>query len=198
MIGKSNCFFLVFCLVVCVVGCKSKPQKESESNRVKAEDSSTAFIKSLIVNELIETQKTPYFIYCTRQKTNLPQDSNSISKEALANYFTPLLNLDIYRKGFTENFNETTFEDLTTENISIIYTPKPKASVSTQNVTILLNNKTNLLNNFIAKTITENNDTIIYTQYFLKAKKSLTISSQAFYNNKEQYQTKMFINWNDY
>lgn len=198
MVCKVSCFFVAFCLVACMVGCKSNSQKKEATNTVKAEDSSTAFIKSLVVSELVETQKTPYFIYCIKQKTNEPQDSASISKEELANYFTPLLNLDIYKKGFKQNFSETTFEDLTTENISIIYVPKPKVFATTQNLTILLNNKTNLLNNFIVKTVTENNDTIVYTQYFLKAKKSLTISSQAFCNNKELYQTKTFINWNDY
>lgn len=192
-------YFVAICsLAFIITSCKTKSTNKHEQLTTKTEDSSSVFIKSLVVAELGEVQKVPYFMYSIKQKNNLPKDSTSLGREQLANYFTPLLNLDIYKSNLKDQFTETSFEDLSTESISIIYSPKPTATANTNNVTILLNNKTNQLKNFIAKTITEKNDTTFYTQYHLKAKKSLTITTQAVYNDKEQFSTKEFINWNDY
>lgn len=187
----------VFVLSLAFFSCKNKPSTQNDPN-TNVYDSSSAFIKSFVIAELSEVQKVPYFLYVIKQKNNLPKDSFTINKQDLANYFFPLLNLDLYKANSKNQFTENNFEDLSTESISIIYTAKPNANTTTSNLTILLNNKNNQLKNFIAKTITQKNDTTFYTQYHLKAKKSLTITTQAVYNNKEQYNLKEFINWNDY
>lgn len=191
--------YLIFLvsISIAIAGCKNKTN-DNKQVRATTKDTSNIFVKSLVFGELSEINKVPYFIYVIKQKNNLPKDSTSINNQQLTNYFTPLLKLDIYKNNFTELFSETNFEDLSTESISIIFTPNAKAITNTANVTILLNNKTNQLKNFIAKTITQKNDTTFYIQYHLKAKKSLAIATQAIYNNKEQYSTKEFINWNDY
>lgn len=190
--------FVVIAFCTCVVLASCKNEKNNNQPVTTTEDSSSAFIKSLVIGELAEVQKVPYFLYVIKQKTGLTKDSFSINKEQLANYFTPLFNLDVYKTNAKDLFTETSFEDLSTESISIIYNPKSAATVQTTNLTILLNNKNNQLKNFIAKTVTQKNDTTFYTQFHLKAKKSLTITTQAIYNNKEQYSSKEFVNWNDY
>lgn len=191
-------FIVVFVTVLFVIaGCKnSKPVQPDSRNQ---EDTSSRFpIMEMIKEDALDIEKTPYFIYKT---TTIGQekkysDSSAIAAADVLKLISPVLNIDISSKKNRIRYKEVSFQDLTTNSISIITTSLDKDD-DLKSVTALLNNETNKLKTAYIVFGKANSDSIIKTTYYWKAGKSILITKSITKNNVIQ-DIRQFINWNDY
>lgn len=190
-------FIVVFISVILlVVGCKhSKPALPVSANQG---DTSSRFpIMEMIREDALDIEKTPYFIYKTTMigQEKKYSDSSAISAAEVLRLISPVLKIDIGSTEKRTKYKEVSFQDLTTNSITIITTSLDESD-ELKSLTALLNNETNKLKTVFAVFGRANSDSSIKTTYYWKAGKSILITKSVTKNNMIQ-DTREFINWND-
>lgn len=181
--------FLLMALMSC------KQNKHLKTTEQKKNDSITVYpLNAMLDNQIEDLKKSPYYIYKKTSINSKIADSIPFPLDSFTAVINHLKTYNIDTIGIKENYIESTFHDLGTKSISLVYTTT-NSKMNVINQTILLNQDNNELKNAFIRVIDQNNDSQI--QYNFKPNKSLRISTIKFKNNKQEVVENVFINWND-
>ncbi|MFY8091644.1 MAG: hypothetical protein ACOVMI_10350 [Chitinophagaceae bacterium] len=162
---------------------------------IKTKDTSNIYpLNVMLDNQLMDLQRSPYYIYKKTIVNDKVVDSVPFPIDSLAKVVQYFKTYNIDTVGKKEFYTESSFKDLSTNSISLVYTTTNPA-MEVINQTILLNEETNELKNAFVRVIKKNTNQQI--QYNFKPNKSLRISTIKLSDGKQEIIEKVIINWND-
>lgn len=124
------------------------------------------------------------------------KDSSSISTEEFKTWANRFLVNDISKPEMKGKFKETVFNDMSTESVTLHYTPKDQHT-DIQSVDVLLNQNTQLVKRIFMTRISTKGDTTFTEQFSWKADKSLQLNRSISTSNGFHRKELNLINWND-
>lgn len=159
---------------------------------------STAFlpVNDFIKEEIKDIEQNPYHLYKLTEFNPGSKDSTNISVTEFKNIANRFLEKDITAKRFRASFKESVFHDLTTKNIIITYTSIDSLS-DIQNVSILLDDKTNKWKRIFIRSSFIKQDTSVIEQYNWKEGKSFQLFRSKTAATGNEIQEKVSVIWND-
>ncbi|MFY8127696.1 MAG: hypothetical protein ACOVMM_04915 [Chitinophagaceae bacterium] len=148
----------------------------------------------MLDNQLADLQRSPFYIYKKTTINNKMVDSIAFPLDSLYKVIQQFKQYNIDTVGKKEYYTESSFQDLSTNSISLVYTTT-NSNMEVINQTILLNQDNNNLKNALVRVIQKGTNYQI--QYNFKPNKSLRISTIKQQNGSEDVVENVFINWND-
>lgn len=193
MLYKRVLPFIVFLTII--ASCKNK--SENQQN-VSNKDTTSFFpMTELLQNDVDDVIKTPYYLY--QRNTDVltkKSDSAQLSRDEFKKIVAPIIAIDLHSKTEKEKYKESSFDDLSTGNISIIINAiEPNAAV--KSITALLDNQTNKLKTIFITKEYSLGDSNFVKKYYWKTGKSINIVTTATVNKTIVKETTQFINWQD-
>lgn len=193
MLHKTSLFFII--LLTIIASCKSKSEKQPTASN---KDTTTFFpMTELLQNDADDVIKTPYYLYQrTTDVLTKKTDSTQLPRDDFKKIIAPVLAIDLRSKAEKEKYKESSFDDLSTGNISIIINAiEPNTAV--KSITALLDNQTNKLKTIFITKEYISGDSSFVKKYYWKTGKSINIVTTATVNNAIVKETTQFINWQD-
>lgn len=162
---------------------------------IKTKDTSNIYpLNVMLDNQIMDLRRSPYYIYKKTIVNDKVADSVPFPIDSLAKVVQYFKTFNIDTAGKKEFYTESSFKDLSTNSISLVYTTT-NPGMEVINQTILLNEETNELKNAFVRIIKKNTNQQI--QYNFKPNKSLRISTIKLNDGKQEIIEKVIINWND-
>ncbi len=190
MLKKIICFVTA---VVFLISCKNATSENG--NVTKAADTTNFYpLNVMLDNQIADLQRSPFYIYKKTTVNNKVVDSVAFPLDSLAKVIQQFKSYNIDTIGKKEYYVESSFQDLSTNSISLVYTTT-NSDMEVINQTILLNQETNNLKNALVRVVQKNTNRQI--QYNFKPNKSLRISTIIMNNGNQDVVENVFINWND-
>lgn len=188
-----NCKILSLLFCICfIVSCNST-NNQPPLETIK--DTTNFYpLNVMLDNQLADLQRSPFYIYKKTTINNKMVDSIAFPLDSLYKVIQQFKQYNIDTVGKKEYYTESSFQDLSTNSISLIYTTT-NSNMEVINQTILLNQDNNNLKNALVRVIQKGTNYQI--QYNFKPNKSLRISTIKQQNGSEDVVENVFINWND-
>lgn len=140
--------------------------------------------KAFLTNELNEIDSLPVAIFKYRTR-NGKTDTSIIEKKQFREIVTSLLQLDLQEKKTIQAYKELVLEDTDIENIAIHYTTEKQAYPIKQ-LQLNIKTGTSIVKNFYTERLDYIDDIRIVRKILWSNKKSVSITSIYYKNNKIQ------------
>jgi len=116
-------------------------------------------VHEYFLDEIKEVNSTPFHIYKLSEKDGR-KDSTGISKQAFNEWAKPFLSFNTNDSIFKKDYQETAFEDNSTNSITLTYEAKDKMQ-PIQNIVVLLRNDGQKVKRVFITSVYAQNDSII-------------------------------------
>jgi len=151
-------------------------------------------VNDFILSDIKDVQNIPYFIYKIRT-INKKKDSTNFSTADFVKFAAPFLQYDICKQPLKGQLREATFHDNTTKSNTFIYSPL-KVDLPLRNVTVLLDEKTDLPKNIFIQISKQVKDTTVIERLQWKVRKSFRITRITQAKNYN-YEETNYVSWNE-
>ena len=148
-----------------------------------------------IKNDVDDVKHIPYFIYKIRT-LNKKRDSVNMTVEEFEKYAALFFQFDIAKQPLKKQLKETSFHDNDTKSNTLIYSPVDAKFGDVRNVTVLLDEKTDMVKNIFIQTTHQGKDTIVYENLQWKPKRSFRITRITQAKNYDNEESD-YICWNE-
>jgi hypothetical protein len=188
-----NYKLIFFVLIAILVGACS--EKSNNLQASKNNDTTNFYpLNVMLDNQIGDLQRSPFYIYKKTTINNKVVDSIPFPLDSLSKVIQQFKAYNIDTVGKKEYYTESSFQDLSTNSISLVYTTT-NSNMEVINQTILLNQDNNTLKNALVRVVQKNTNNQI--QFNFKPNKSLRISTIKVQNGAQDIVENVFINWND-
>lgn len=180
-------------LIVNVIGCKN------QTNNTQSNNDTIAFfsLKGFFDKEKSFLDSMPYYTYQIKTINNATRDSADYNKASLDSILQVLAALDIEKNNWKSSFTETSFNDLSTQSITLHYETF-ETTIPVKSIDVLFDEKKMKVKRIFIKTVQQANETVINRHYSWKTGKSCLITETFSKTAAKPEQTvTYFINWND-
>jgi len=150
-------FIAVVFLSIIFFSCSTNTSQQPDG---ESKDSSVYYpVHEYFLNEVKDVDSTPFYIYKLSEK-NGKKDSAGISKQAFKELAKQFLSINTNEAAFKKNYQETVFEDNSTNSITLTYLTRDK-SLPIQNIVVLLSNDGQKVKRIFITTSYSHNDSVI-------------------------------------
>ncbi len=172
-------------------------QNQTSKKEANGEDSTLVYypINNYIRQQLKDVDTTPYFLY-RLSSINHKKDSSLVDRATFDAQAKTVLFPELEDKNFRTNFNESVFDDESTNSITLTYSPKNKSGI-VQNASVLLDKENQTVKWIFINTLTSNSDSTVIQRIGWKGDKSCYINQDITYPNKPEIQRQLSFVWND-
>ncbi len=172
-------------------------EKNKSSAVTAATTDTSAFfpVNNFIKEDIKDEQQNPYHLYKIIHHPAGSRDSSTISVDEFVRLAGDFISKDI-TASLKPLFRESVYHDLTTKSITIDYTAIDSQS-DIQNVTVLLDDKTNKLKRVFIRSSYTKGDSVFMEQHNWKAGKSFRIITSVRIKNSAASETETTVIWND-
>ena len=186
---------LFFIIALLFFQCKEKIKPAT--SHLPSTDTAAFFpVNNFIKDDIKDIEQNPYHLYKITNHHPGSRDSSTISLEEFLQLANSFLSKDISTTVLKPLFQESVFHDLTTKSITINYTAIDSSS-DIQNISVLLDDKTNKLKRVFIRSSYTNGDSLFIEQDNWKAGKSFQIIKSASVKNGDLSEFETTVIWND-
>jgi hypothetical protein len=180
--------------IMILVACQSKPANKQPA--AQPSDTSKFYpLRTFFKEQIQYVDLRGFTIYRITEKDG-KKDSAGISKEAFIALAGVFLERDISDPSIKALYKESVFHDLSTESITLNYTPV-NSDAQVRNIDILLDEQTNMVKRVFIRSVYTKGDTTISEQCNWKTNKSFQVN-RSLSAKKGYTSTELnFVNWND-
>ncbi|MFY8004262.1 MAG: hypothetical protein ACOVNR_05440, partial [Chitinophagaceae bacterium] len=176
-----------------LMSCKNNSQVAQSNNDTIAYFS----LKGFFDKEKSFLDSMPYYIYQIKTVNNSQRDSADYAKASLDSILLVLSSLDIEKNDWKSSFTETSFDDLSTQSITLHYETADVA-IPVKSIDVLFDEKKMKVKRIFIKTLEQQQGIVINRHYSWKTGKSCLITETYEKTSIKPEQTvTYFINWND-
>lgn len=188
---------ILVCLLIAAATQACKQWNTAANTALSNADTSRFFsVSSFIKSEMQLLDSMPYYIYLQTTNANGHKDSVTLSKPGFDSLAQAFIQLDIVALGLKDKYTEQSFQDLSTNSITLNYLATDK-SLPIQMIQVLLNEDNSKVNRLYIKTFESSAAGNLTKTYSWKAGKSFYIATAVQKEKQAEQITKQFVNWND-
>lgn len=186
----------LFVLLAASVFIMSCGNNKDEKATAKKADSATVYypINSYIRQQIKDVDTTPYYLY-RLLIINKTKDSSVVDRATFdaetKHFLLPQLEADIFKK----DFDESVFDDESTNSITLTYNPKSKDNI-VQNASVLLDKQTQQVKWIFISTLSNGGDSTLIQRLGWKGDENCYINRVIRYKNKPETQSQLSFVWN--
>lgn len=187
----------LFVLLLCAVLFMSCSSKKNEKVKINQADTSSVYypINSYIRQQIKDVDTTPYYLYRLSVASKIKDSSvaDRATFDAVTKQFLlPQLEENVFKK----NFDESVFDDESTNSITLTYAPKLKDNI-VQNASVLLDKQTQQVKWIFISTISFGGDSTLIQRIGWKSDESCYINKVISHKGKPETQTQLSFVWNE-
>lgn len=182
-------FFLYACLSL--TSCHTKKQQAAP-----AHDSTVYYpINSFIRQQIKQVDTTPYYVYRVLVM-NSKKDSTTINRATFDSLAKQFMLPELEEGALKKNFNESVYEDQSTNSITLTYSPKTNNTV-VRNAMVLLDPDSQSVKWIFINTLQNQGDSTVIQKIGWKGGASCYLNRSVSHANGLENETKLNIVWND-
>ena len=169
---------------------------ENEKVTAKKADSTTVYypINGYIRQQIKDVDTTPYYLYrllvIGKKKDSSVVDRATFDADT-KQFLLPQLEGDVFKKSF----EESVFDDESTNSVTLTYTPKSKDNI-VQNASVLLDKQTQQVKWIFISTLSNGGDSTLIQRIGWKGDESCYINKVISYKGKPETQRQLSFVWN--